>query len=84
MSKKTASVPSLPVGGGSVTYTYVVTNTGNVPLTDVSVSDNKCSPVTYSSGDTDADKKLNLTKSWTFTCTTTIYCDHNEHWDSHR
>ena len=44
---KTASVATLPPGGGSVTYTYVVTNTGNVPLTDVSVSDDKCSPVTY-------------------------------------
>jgi len=42
--EKTASDTSLGVGGGSVTYTYVVTNTGNVPLTDVSVSDDKCSP----------------------------------------
>jgi uncharacterized repeat protein (TIGR01451 family) len=70
--EKTASDTTLGVGGGSVTYTYVVTNTGNVPLTDVTVSDNKCSPVTYSSGDTDGDNKLDLTESWTFTCTVTI------------
>jgi len=70
--EKTASAATLPVGGGSVTYTYVVTNTGNVPLTDVTVSDDKCSPVTYSSGDTDGDKKLDLTESWTFSCSATI------------
>ncbi len=70
--EKTASVATLPPGGGSVTYTYVVTNTGNVPLTDVSVSDDKCSPVTRSGGDTDGDNKLDLTESWTFSCTATI------------
>jgi hypothetical protein len=73
--EKTASDTTLGVGGGSVTYTYVVTNTGNVPLTDVSVSDDKCSPVTRSSGDTDGDDKLDLTESWTFTCTATITQD---------
>jgi uncharacterized repeat protein (TIGR01451 family) len=70
--EKTASTATLPAGGGSVTYTYVVTNTGNVPLTDVAVSDNKCSPVTYSSGDTNDDDILDQDESWTFNCTTTI------------
>ena len=32
---KTASASDLPVGGGSVTYTYSVTNTGNVALSSV-------------------------------------------------
>jgi len=70
--EKTPSETSLPVGGGSVTYTYVVTNTGNVPLTNVTVSDDKCSPVDYVSGDTDGDSKLDLTESWTFSCTTDL------------
>ena len=70
--EKTASDTTLGVGGGSVTYTYVVTNAGNVPLTDVSVSDNKCSPVAFASGDTDGDHKLDVSESWTFTCTATI------------
>jgi hypothetical protein len=70
--EKTSSVATLPVGGGSVTYTYVVTNTGNVPLTNVTVADNKCAPVTRSGGDTNGDDKLDLTESWTFSCTTTI------------
>ena len=42
---KTANVSSLPAGGGSVTYYYNVTNTGNVPLNNVNVDDNKCSPI---------------------------------------
>ena len=70
--EKTASVETLPPEGGSVTYTYVVTNTGNVPLSDVSVSDDKCSPVTYVSGDANDDDFLDLAESWTFTCTANI------------
>ncbi|MDI6730382.1 MAG: transglutaminase domain-containing protein, partial [Candidatus Altarchaeum sp.] len=42
---KTASNYSLPTGGGNVIYYYNVTNTGNVPLYNVNVSDNKCNNV---------------------------------------
>ena len=69
---KSASVATLPAGGGSVTYTYKVTATGNVPLNDISVSDDKCSPVTYVSGDANSDEFLDLSEEWTYTCTTTI------------
>jgi uncharacterized repeat protein (TIGR01451 family) len=72
---KTASVETVPPGGGSVTYTYVVTNTGDVPLSDVSVSDDKCSPVSYVSGDANDDDFLGLSETWTFSCTTTITTD---------
>ena len=65
---KSPSVTSLPAGGGSVTYTYHVTATGNVPLSDVSVSDDKCSPVSYVSGDTNDDDFLDLSETWVFTC----------------
>ena len=69
---KTPSVTTLPDDGGPVTYTYVVTNTGDVELSNVSVSDDKCAPVTYVSGDTNDDELLDLTEAWTFTCTTTL------------
>jgi len=69
---KTPSVTTLPAGGGDVTYTYVVTNTGDVPLSTISVSDNKCSAVAYVSGDTNDDGVLDLTETWTYTCTATL------------
>lgn len=62
--------PVIAIGGGPITYTYLVTNPGNVPLSDVSVSDNKCSPVSYQSGD-DGDSLLETGETWTFQCTYT-------------
>ena len=49
-----------------------VTNAGSVPLAGVTVTDDKCSPVTFVSGDTNSNALLDLTETWTFTCTTTI------------
>jgi uncharacterized repeat protein (TIGR01451 family) len=69
---KSADKDTLPAGGGEVTYSYDVTNVGNVALSNVSVSDDKCSPVTYVSGDSDHDSKLDLSETWTFTCTATL------------
>ncbi len=37
--------PTVPVGS-PVTWTYVVTNTGNVPLADVAVTDDKLGAIT--------------------------------------
>jgi archaellum component FlaG (FlaF/FlaG flagellin family) len=79
---KSAS-PTLLVGSGPVTYTYLVRNTGDVPLAGVAerITDDTCSPVTYVSGDQDGDGLLDspisifedaLDETWTFTCTTTI------------
>lgn len=57
---------------GSVTYTYEVSNTGDTPLLNVKVTDDKCAPVEYKSGDADDNEILGLKETWTFTCTTTL------------
>ena len=69
--KKTAN-PSTLSGPGSVTYTYKVTNEGDVSLKKISVKDDKCSPVKYVSGDKDHDSKIDKHEEWKYTCTKTV------------
>ncbi|MEG4086673.1 DUF7507 domain-containing protein [Microcoleus sp. POL10_C6] len=52
--------------GSPVTWIYTVTNTGNVPLSNVQVTDDKGVVPIYSSGDTNQDGKLDLTESWVY------------------
>jgi uncharacterized repeat protein (TIGR01451 family) len=61
-----------PFGGGTVTYTYTVTNPGMVPLNNVSVTDNRCSPVNYLSGDVNGNGLLDPGEVWTYACSTNI------------
>ncbi len=79
---KTAT-PTELLGGGAVTYTYQVRNTGDVPLADVAarITDDTCANVTYVSGDDDGDGLLDTINSifedaadetWTFTCGITV------------
>jgi uncharacterized repeat protein (TIGR01451 family) len=68
---KTAD-PTTIYAGETVTYTYEVRNTGDDPLTNVNVSDNKCSPVTYVSGDVSSDSVMGVGESWIYTCITTL------------
>ncbi len=69
---KIPSPLSLPSGPGPVTYSYVVTNIGQVPMNTVWVKDDKCSPATYVSGDTNTNGLLDLNESWHYTCTKTV------------
>jgi uncharacterized repeat protein (TIGR01451 family) len=62
----------LPVGAGTVTYTKKVTNPGTVALSNVTVTDDKCSVVSYVSGDVNKDSKLDTNETWTYTCKTRL------------
>ncbi|MFA5935644.1 MAG: ice-binding family protein [Patescibacteria group bacterium] len=69
---KTPLPLTLPFNGGSVTYSYAVTNPGTVALTDVTVIDNKCSSVTRASGDINNNSVLETTETWAYACTMNV------------
>jgi hypothetical protein len=62
--------------GDTVVYTYTLTNPGDVPLSDISLSDDKCSPVTLSAGgDSNGNSQLDLSEIWIYTCSTVLSTD---------
>jgi uncharacterized repeat protein (TIGR01451 family) len=68
-------VPSpliLPIGGGMVTYTERVSNPGVVPLNNVTLTDDKCAPMDYVSGDMNGDALLDPSEVWNYTCATRL------------
>lgn len=59
--------------GTEVTYTYqVTTGTATVPMRVLDVTDNRCAPVEYQSGDTNGDGLVDLTETWVYTCRSTF------------
>jgi hypothetical protein len=58
--------PATAHSGDQLTFSYTVTNPGNVPLTNVTATDDKCSPLTRT-GNT-ADTTLDPGDTWTYTC----------------
>lgn len=69
---KIPTPPSLFAGGGMVGYTEIVSNPGVVPLSNVRLSDDKCAPLQYISGDTNGDAKLDPSETWVYICRTTL------------
>ncbi len=71
---KKPNVFVLPIGGGAVTYMYTVTNLGTEPLSDVSVTDDKCTGlpgrVVGHPGDLNQNNLLESNEAWSFTCQT--------------
>lgn len=73
---KRPNVFVLPVGGGAVTYFYSVTNPGTAPLSNVSITDDKCTGlpgrVAGHPGDLNDNNLLESNETWTFTCQTNL------------
>lgn len=71
---KSANPTSVPEVGGTVTYTYLVTNTSLAaafdPLSSVSLSDTDGTPI-FQTGD-DGDGLLELGETWTYTLTIVV------------
>lgn len=63
---------TLLAAGGMVTYTEKITNPGTVALSNVRLTDDKCEPMKYISGDINNDTKLDTTETWTYTCRTNL------------
>lgn len=70
------SVPkplTLPAGPGDVTYNYSVKNfLKESALTNVQVSDDKCSPVRFVQGDDNNDTRLDYNETWRYACTSKL------------
>ncbi len=69
---KVPSPLALPTGPGSVNYTYTLRNVGTIPVTNITMVGDSCSPLVFVSGDDNADKKLQLSEVWVYRCATTL------------
>lgn len=69
---KVPSPLSLPTGPSAVTYTYTLHNIGTVPVTNITMVGDTCSPIVLISGDTNGDSKLDVNETWVHTCSTTL------------
>lgn len=60
-----------PAADGKVTFSYQVTNAGNVALSRVTVVDDRATPV-FRGGDTDGDSELDVGETWRYEAVVTI------------
>ncbi len=70
---KSSTTTEVTAADQVVPYSFVVTNVGNMTLTGITVSDPNCDAApAYVSGDTNTDGALQLSESWTYTCSHTV------------
>jgi uncharacterized repeat protein (TIGR01451 family) len=67
---------ALPNGPGPVTYTYTLRNVGTVPVTNLTMVGDTCSPITLISGDTNNNSILDLNEVWIYSCITNLSATH--------
>lgn len=58
--------PSSAAAGSTVTYTFTVTNTGDIEISGLKAVDSIAGNGVYVSGDTDEDELLDLEETWIF------------------
>ena len=64
--------PALAHVGDTVAYTFSVTNTGGVDLTDIDLTDPRCDTTPDRTDDGNGDAVLAVDESWAFACDHTI------------
>ncbi len=64
--------PATAHEGDTVTYTFTVTNIGDIPLSNNTVSDSIAGTAVYQSGDTNTNALLDTTETWIFSAQLTI------------
>lgn len=64
--------PTFAKAGETAVYTFIVTNVGNVPLSNVTVFDNVTGFATYVLGDSNKNEYLDLDEVWFFIDTSTV------------
>jgi hypothetical protein len=77
-----ADSPTGPIlaAGGTASFTYLLTNPGNVPLSSITVNDDNGTPgdvaddfnATYTSGDTNSNNQLDVGETWTYSASRTV------------
>lgn len=73
---KVAYPLALPLGPGEVTYTYLLRNIGLVPVTNIKLVGDTCSPITLVSFDNNGNVELGVNKTWTYRCSTMLSKTH--------
>jgi uncharacterized repeat protein (TIGR01451 family) len=71
---KTPSAASV-FAGTTVTYTYVVSNPGDVALYGVALIDDRCAPISYLEGDVNTNGVLDVNEAWRYRCVAVIARD---------
>jgi uncharacterized repeat protein (TIGR01451 family) len=64
--------PNTAFAGDTVTYEFDVTNTGDTPLSGLTVNDNVAGAGTFTGGDTNSNGMLDLGETWIYTKQFTI------------